>query len=217
MWGIGDDADVLATYCRPGTASHGDRGPIRLHVYLGSELRAQTGDSARQVHFAAPAADQPGVVGMTHLRLWERFLNQAWVVDACSRRVVGGTMADPCAPSSSSTPSAWPFTRRPAPGSVDHPAAAARTPDLSSARRFSPPGGCPRWDGSARPETSAIAESLFAALQAELIDRRSWPTHHELGMEVFLYLEGFYNTRRRHNRLDSLSPGGRRTTRSRSE
>jgi putative transposase len=38
--------------------------------------------------------------------------------------------------------------------------------------------------------------------------RRSWPTCHELEMEmeVFSYLEGFYNTRRRHSRLGNLSP-----------
>jgi hypothetical protein len=43
-------------------------------------------------------------------------------------------------------------------------------------------------------------------LKTELIDRRSWPTRHELEMEVFSYLEGFYNTRRRHSRLNNLSP-----------
>ncbi|WP_309133601.1 IS3 family transposase [Cellulomonas sp.] len=43
-------------------------------------------------------------------------------------------------------------------------------------------------------------------MKTELVYRRSWPTRHALEMEVFSYLEGFYNTRRRHTRLGNLSP-----------
>jgi putative transposase len=53
---------------------------------------------------------------------------------------------------------------------------------------------------------NAMAESVFATLKTELIYRRSWPTRHELEMEVFSYLEGFYNTRRRHSRLGNFGP-----------
>ncbi|SFU01220.1 Integrase core domain-containing protein [Geodermatophilus amargosae] len=53
---------------------------------------------------------------------------------------------------------------------------------------------------------NAMAESFFATLTAELVYRRAWPTRHELEMEVFSYIEGFYNPRRRHSRLDNLSP-----------
>jgi transposase InsO family protein len=53
---------------------------------------------------------------------------------------------------------------------------------------------------------NAMAESVFATLKTELIYRRSWPTRHELEMEVFSYLEGFYKTRRRHSKLNNLSP-----------
>jgi putative transposase len=53
---------------------------------------------------------------------------------------------------------------------------------------------------------NAMAESFFATLKAEVVYRRAWPTRHELEMEVFSYIEGFYNPRRRHSRLDNLSP-----------
>ena len=53
---------------------------------------------------------------------------------------------------------------------------------------------------------NAMAESVFATLKTELIYRRSWLTRHELEMEVFSYIEGFYNPKRRHSRLDNLSP-----------
>ena len=53
---------------------------------------------------------------------------------------------------------------------------------------------------------NAMVESFFASLKEELIYQRSWPTRHELEMEGFSYIEGFYNPKRRHSRLDNLSP-----------
>jgi putative transposase len=53
---------------------------------------------------------------------------------------------------------------------------------------------------------NAMAESAFATLKTELVYRQSWPTRHQLEMEVFFYLEGFYNTRRRHSRLGNPAP-----------
>jgi putative transposase len=53
---------------------------------------------------------------------------------------------------------------------------------------------------------NAMAESFFATPKAELVYRRAWPTRHELELEAFSYTEGFDNPRRRHSRLDNLSP-----------
>jgi putative transposase len=39
-----------------------------------------------------------------------------------------------------------------------------------------------------------------------MIYRRAWPTQHELEMEVFAFIEAFYNPLRRHSRLGNLSP-----------
>ena len=48
---------------------------------------------------------------------------------------------------------------------------------------------------------NAMAESFFATLECELIDRRSWPTKTEARMALFTYIEGWYNPRRRHSAL----------------
>lgn len=53
---------------------------------------------------------------------------------------------------------------------------------------------------------NAMAESFFATLKEEMIYRRAWPSRHELEMEVFSFIEGFYNPLRRHSRLGNLSP-----------
>ena len=53
---------------------------------------------------------------------------------------------------------------------------------------------------------NAVAESFFASLQTELLDRHSWPTRQALRSAFFSYVEGFYNTHRRHSTLGYLSP-----------
>jgi putative transposase len=53
---------------------------------------------------------------------------------------------------------------------------------------------------------NAVAETFFATLKKELVYRRSWSTRQELCSEVFEYIEGFYNPRRRHSTLGMLSP-----------
>jgi transposase InsO family protein len=48
---------------------------------------------------------------------------------------------------------------------------------------------------------NAMAESIFATLKKELVNRRSWPTRRELISEVFEYVKAFYNRARRHSTL----------------
>ncbi len=48
---------------------------------------------------------------------------------------------------------------------------------------------------------NAMAESFFATLECELLDRRSFQTQAEAKLAVFEFIEGFYNTRRRHSSL----------------
>ena len=53
---------------------------------------------------------------------------------------------------------------------------------------------------------NAMAESFFATLECELIDRRNWPTKTEARLALFTYIEGWYNPRRRHSALGQTSP-----------
>lgn len=53
---------------------------------------------------------------------------------------------------------------------------------------------------------NAMAESFFASLECELIDRRSFKTKTEARLAVFSWIEGWYNPRRRHSGLGYRSP-----------
>ena len=59
------------------------------------------------------------------------------------------------------------------------------------------PGTC--WD-------NAVAESFFATLKTELVDRFAWPTRQQARTAIFEYIEAFYNRQRRHSTLAYLSP-----------
>lgn len=52
---------------------------------------------------------------------------------------------------------------------------------------------------------NALAESIVATLKAELLYRSSWPTR-QVVRTAIEYIEGFYNTRRRHSALGHMSP-----------
>ena len=53
---------------------------------------------------------------------------------------------------------------------------------------------------------NAMAETFFAILECELIDRRVFRTQAEARMAIFEYIEGWYNPHRRHSGPGYLSP-----------
>ena len=53
---------------------------------------------------------------------------------------------------------------------------------------------------------NAMAESFFATLECELLARTTLSTHAEARAAVFEFVEGWYNTRRRHSALGYVSP-----------
>ena len=53
---------------------------------------------------------------------------------------------------------------------------------------------------------NAVAESFFATLEWELIERCDWRTRDEARGAIFEYIECWYNRQRRHSSLDYLSP-----------
>ena len=53
---------------------------------------------------------------------------------------------------------------------------------------------------------NALAESFFASLEGELIERNSFQSKAQARIAVFTWIEGWYNPRRRHSGLGYLSP-----------
>jgi transposase InsO family protein len=151
---------------------------------------------------------------ITYINTWEGWLYLATVIDLGSRRVVGWTTADHLRTDLVEQALRNAVTqRRPEPGVIFHSdrgcqytsgqyarAAADAGVRLSVGRK----GQC--WD-------NAVAESFFATIKTELLDRQAWPTKAKAHKAIFEYIEGWYNTRRRHSSLGYLSPATYEATR----
>lgn len=52
----------------------------------------------------------------------------------------------------------------------------------------------------------AMAESFFATLECELLDRSSFKTREAARTAIFDFIETWYNPRRRHSAIEYLAP-----------
>jgi len=144
---------------------------------------------------------------ITYIPTWEGWAYLATVIDLASRRVVGWAVADHMRTELVIEALEQAFgARRPPKGVIFHSdrgcqytskdhrdLARAHGVVLSLGRK----GDC--FD-------NAVAESFFATLKRELVDRRAWPTRAGLRRALFEYIQGWYNTRRLHSSLGYLSP-----------
>ena len=53
---------------------------------------------------------------------------------------------------------------------------------------------------------NAAVETVFKSLKAEIIWRQKRATRRQAETAIFKYINGFYNTRRRHSCLGGISP-----------
>ena len=161
-----------------------------------------------QRHFGPSEVLDARYVGdITYVATWEGWAYLATVIDLASRRVVGWAMADHMRTELISDALVVAFGQRhPPAGAIFHSDRGCQYTSrdfrqlatdhgirLSLGRK----GDC--WD-------NAVAESFFATIKRELIDRRPWPTISGLRRAVFDWIEGWYNTRRLHSSLGYLSP-----------
>jgi transposase InsO family protein len=132
----------------------------------------------------------------------------ATLLDACSRRVVGWSMADHLRTDLALDALVLALRRREGPpGQLVHHTDRggqytadryhAVLADAASTCSMSRTGNC--YD-------NAMAESFFATFKAELIDPVRWTTRHVARRAIFEGLEVFDNRQRRHSALGYLSP-----------
>jgi putative transposase len=170
------------------------------------ETAAPAPDLVRRT-FIAPAPDRLWVADITYLPTWQGFLYLAAVVDAFSRRVVGWSMAGHLRTSLILDAIDMAITRRrPAAGLVHHSDRGTQYTSFAFGRRAREAGISLSMGSVGDAYDNAMAESFFASLETELIDRSSWRTRAEAKLAVFDYIEAFYNPRRRHSALGQVSP-----------
>jgi len=98
------------------------------------------------------------------------------------------------------------YTRRPQPGLIHHSDRGSQYTSVEFGSRLREVGLLPSMGSVADAYDNAMAESFVSTLKRELIHRHSWPSRQIARTAIFEYIEGFYNTRRRHSALGHLSP-----------
>jgi transposase InsO family protein len=158
--------------------------------------------------FAAAAPDRKWAADITYVATGEGWLYLAAVIDLCSRRVVGWSMADHMRADLVGDALAMALARRrPAAGRLLHHS--DRGSQYASdeyqhlleshgvACSMSGKGDC--WD-------NAAMESFWATLKCELVNHERYATREQARASVFEYVEVFYNRQRLHSSLGYLSP-----------
>ncbi len=158
--------------------------------------------------FTAEGPDQLWVADITYIPTWSGFLYLAVVLDVWSRRVVGWSMAPHLRTElvlEALNMAIW--QRRPE-RVVHHSDQGTQYTSIAFGIRCRKAGVHLSMGSVGDCYDNALAESFFATLECELIDRESFRTRTEARLGVFDFIEGFYNPRRRHSSLDYHSPVG---------
>jgi putative transposase len=158
-------------------------------------------------NFRPAAPDRLYVADITQHRTGEGWFYLAVVLDCFSRRVVGWAMADHIRAElvvDALQMAIW--NRRPEPGAIHHSDHGSTYTSWAFGHRLRKAGLLGSMGSIGDCFDNSVAESFFATLQTELLDRSSWPTRESLAQAVFAFIEGFYNPRRRHSTLGYLSP-----------
>lgn len=158
-------------------------------------------------NFSAEAPDRLWVADITDLPTGEGFLHLAAIVDVFSRRVVGWSMADHLRTSLVlAALDAALAARDPAPGLIHHSDRGTQYTSLALGARLAEAGIAASMGSPGTAYDNAVAESFFASLETELIDRSAWLTRDVARLAVFDWIERFYNRTRLHSALGYLSP-----------
>ena len=159
--------------------------------------------------FTAAKPDTIWYGDITYIRVGDRFWYLATVIDACTREVVGWSLADHMRTSLVTDALRHAIRRRG--GRLERKVvfhSDRGTQYMSDdMHKFCRANNI--WQSMGRKGTcydNAAAESFFSTIKRELIDRREWPDGRVLEFEVFEWIEDWYNSRRRHSTIGGIAP-----------
>ena len=141
--------------------------------------------------------------------LWtaEGWLYLAVIIDLYSRRVIGWAVSDrlkrdlPIKALKRAI-----ALRQPPPGVIHHSDRGSQYCSNDYRKLLKDHGFLSSMSGKGNCYGNATVETFFKSLKAELIWREHYETREQAQNALFHYINGFYNPRRRHSYLGSISP-----------
>ena len=156
--------------------------------------------------FEATAPDRLWVADITYVPTAAGFVYLAVVLDVFSRRVVGWAMADHLRTELVLNALDMALGQRRPSSVIHHSDQGCQYTSLAFGERCRQWGVAPSMGSVGDCFDNAMAESFFATLECELLDRTRFHDHHQAQREIFAYIEGWYNPHRRHQGLGYQSP-----------
>ena len=156
--------------------------------------------------FLADGPDRLWVADLTYVPTLAGFLYLAIVLDVFSRRIVGWAMEPSLAIGIVVAALDMAIARRDPEDVIHHSDQGSQYTSLTFGKRCRDAGIALSMGSVGDCYDNAMAESFFASLECELLDQSSFRNHAEARAELFRYIEGWYNTHRRHSGIGYRSP-----------
>src|SRR5438105_9775593 len=156
--------------------------------------------------FNAAGPNQLWVADITYVPTMAGFLYLAVVLDAWSRKIVGWAMANHLRAELVLDAMEMAVGQRRPKDVIHHSDQGSQYTSVAFGKRCEEMGVKPSMGAVGDAYDNAMAESFFASLECELIDRRSWKTMAEARLAIFTWIEAWYNPHRRHKGIEQQSP-----------
>jgi putative transposase len=156
--------------------------------------------------FRADGPNRLWVADATYIPTWAGFLFLAIVLDVFSRKVVGWAMATHLRTELMLEALDMALGQRRPEGVIHHSDQGTQYTSIAFGLRCQAAGVRPSMGSVGDAYDNAMAESFFATLECELLDRQRFATPAEAEPVVFEWIEGWYNPHRRHSSLGYRSP-----------
>ncbi len=166
---------------------------------------AETPDLVQRA-FHRTGPNQLWVADITYVPTWEGFLFLAVVLDAWSRRVVGWATAAHLRTELVLEALRLAIEQRQPRAVVHHSDHGCQYTSMAFGGRCREAGIQPSLGSVGDCYDNALCESFFATVECELLERQHFRTRDEARRAVFDFIEGWYNTQRRHSALGYQSP-----------
>jgi putative transposase len=156
--------------------------------------------------FTATAPNQLWVADITYVPTWSGFLFVAIVLDVYSRRVVGWAMATHLRTELVLDALNMAIYRRNPTNVIHHSDQGTQYTSIAFSLRCKEAGIRASMGSVGDCYDNAMCESFNAILECELLVKHRFKNPREASLAVFDFIEGFYNPRRRHTSIGSISP-----------
>ena len=159
-----------------------------------------------QRNFSANAPDQLWVADITYVPTLTGFLYLAVVLDVFSRRVVGWAMATHMRKELVVDALDMAIYRRRPERVIHHSDQGSQYTSIAFGKRCELFGVLPSMGSVGDCFDNAMCESFNATLECELLVFNRFRNPREAAIAVFDFIDGFYNTSRRHTSIGFVSP-----------